>query len=204
MAVPDRLGDRHGLVIAGIGQGVVNKIVDHLTDLQRISLNKGLSLLLEANDIAVLFRQLAVTGQNFPNGTRQGETLGVFLRRGVLALAVVQHRVHQCGQAVGLIQNDLQILGSIFSGNILHDLHIAFDQGQGRAQVMTDIGDQLPLSLLHLTQIPGRLRELPVQLGDLPVGVCVGYRRVFALTQGAGCFRGSDNGAGNFPGQDGG
>ena len=105
---------------------------------------------------------------------------------------------------MGLIQNDLQIFGSIFSGNILHDLHIAFDQGQGRAQVVADIGDQLTLSLLHLAQIPGCLRELPVQLGNLSVGVRVENWRIFALTQGAGCFRGLDNGAGNLPGQDGG
>ena len=103
---------------------------------------------------------------------------------------------------MGFIQNDLQVFGGIFSGNIPHGFHVALDQGQRRAQIVADVGNQFPLGLFYLAEIPGRLRKLAVQLGDFPVGVRVTNRRKLALTQGAGRLGRLNNGPGDPSGQD--
>ena len=191
----NRLGHGNSLVLAGVGQGVVDEVVHHLPDAALIRHHGAILHRVEENLIPVLLLELVIAGQDGRDAFRQVEGRRLHLQRARLQFAEVQQLRHQRGKTVRLVNDDLHVLRGVLARNIPHDLGIAADHGQGRAQVMGDIGDQLLLQMLHLTQLVRSLDQRIVQLADLLIAVTVGGTLILAASQRTGCLIRLHNGA---------
>ena len=72
-------------------------------------------------------------------------------------LRKLQHAVHKAGQAVGLVDDNVHLRGPLFgvgAGQVPHRFGIAFNKRQRRAQVMADVGEQVPLQLVRTRHLP--------------------------------------------------
>ena len=60
-------------------------------------------------------------------------------------------------EAVGLVDDNVHLRGPLFgvgAGQVPHRFGIAFNKRQRRAQVMADVGEQVPLQLVRTRHLP--------------------------------------------------
>ena len=85
-------------------------------------------------------------------------------------LAQLHHAGDQCGQAVGLVHDNVHLLiavGLVVAGNVAHRLGIALDKGQRGAQVVGDVGQQVALHLRRMLHLACHVVEVPGQIAQL-------------------------------------
>ncbi len=81
-------------------------------------------------------------------------------------LAQLHHAGDQCGQAVGLVHDNVHLLiavGLVVAGNVAHRLGIALDKGQRGAQVVGDVGQQVALHLRRMLHLACHVVEVPAK-----------------------------------------
>ena len=94
--------------------------------------------------------------QHLAGGILQVKLNLLLLRNALLGLELgdIQHTADQSGQALGLVGDDLQIVGPLFrrNGLVQHSVHIAGNGGHGGFQLMGHIGHELLAAVLALLQ----------------------------------------------------
>ena len=206
------VGDRHphlalfhglaqgdGLILAGVRDGVVHQVIHHLGNLQLVGVHPH--ILLEIEGKAVV-RQLVIPVQHAPyafceveTGFLQGEHPG-------LQLGEIQQVVDQAGQALCLVDDDLHIFRGVLSGQVPHHLAIALNHGQRRAQVVRDVGQQVPPQALHLRELLGGVVQGAGQFPHLPGAPLLKADGVIPPAQHLGALVHGCQGAGNPPGDE--
>ena len=152
LALPQLLTQGDGLVLARVGDGVVHQVVHHLGDFQLVGVHPHL---LPVEEGEVVIRQLVIPVQNAPYAFRKVEA-GLFQgQHAGLQLGEVQQVVDQVGQPFRLVDDNLHVFRGVLPRQIPHDLAVALNHGQGGAQVVADVGQQIPAQALHLGELPG-------------------------------------------------
>ena len=98
-------------------------------------------------------------------------------------LAQFHHAGDQCGQAVGLVHDDVHLLVPvrlIVAGQVTHRLGVALDEGQRGAQVVGDIGQQVALHLHCVLHLLGHVVKVPGKVAQLVVAAVVHLHGVVA------------------------
>ena len=117
-------------------------------------------------------------------------------------LGQVHDAVHQGAEPVGLVHNDVELLGALLgvvAGEIPQGLGVALDEGEGGAQIVADVGDQLLLQPGRAVHLPGHKVEVPGQVGHLVLAFLLHLYLVIAPGHLPGCPRQLPQG----PGEDG-
>ena len=118
----------------------------------------------------VLVAQGVVAARNFKAKFAHVKINEVGLFGAALHLAQLHHAVDQCRQTVGLVHNDVALLGALFgvgAGQVAHSLGVALYQGQRGAQVVADIGQNVLFQLGAALDLSGHVVEVLGQLADL-------------------------------------
>ena len=110
-------------------------------------------------------------------------------------LAQLHHAGHQRGQAVGLVHDDVHLfvaVGLVIAGQVAHRLGVALDEGQRGAQVVGDVGQQVPLHLGRPLHLLCHMVEVLCKVAQLVAAAALHLHGVVALGHLAG-------GAGQLP-----
>ena len=198
-AVVHRLAQGHGLVRAGVGDGVVHQVVHHLGDAQLVGGDEHVPVGVEGEGVV---RQLLVPGQGLADGLRQVEAALLQGDCPGLQPGQVQQVVDQACEPLRLVDDDLHVLRGVLSRQVPHDLTVALDHSQGRAQVVGDVCQQLPAHLVHFGELPRRVVQGLGKLGDLPGAALLQGDGVVALAQLLGRLVDGRDGPGDPPGDE--
>ena len=197
VAVMDGLLQGDGLVLSRIGDGIVHQVVHHLGDLQLVSLHPNLLLRMEGEPV---IRQFIIAVQHLADALRQVKGALLQGQDTCLQLGQVQQVVDQVGQALRLVNDDLDVLRGVLAGQVPHHFAISLNHGQGCAQIMGDIGQQIPPQTLHLGQLPGGVIQGLGQLPDLFGSMLLKADGIIPGCQHLGPLINGSDGPGNFPG----
>ena len=180
-------------VLADMVHGVAQQVVKHPLHHGRVGVYRAGLFRLQLQGIAVLRAHRLVAGGHFLAQLGHIKADGLRLFRAAAHLGQLHDTVHKAGQPVGLVHNNVQLLGAlsgVAAGQIAHRLRITLDEGEGGAQVMAHIRQQIFLHLgglvhlaRHMVKVAGQLVQLVAALGGLQPHLIVALGH---LARGAG------------------
>ncbi len=160
--------------------GVVQKVVEDLLDLSscprrrsrwlaaRIELDGDLLLVQVPSKEAAVFLMTSCMSKSS------------LFRQNVLGVKLVQGQkiLGQVRQPLCLKEDDIQVFLLHFrrDGPVRHGLHIALDGGEGRAEIVGDVGHEFFLVVLHVPQLRGHVVQGGGQIAHLVLGWSPGSR----------------------------
>ena len=112
----------------------------------------------------------------------------------------IQHVVHQQGEPVGLLDDDVEVLfplHRIVAGEIPDHLRIRFHHGEGRAQVVGYVGDEVTLHLVSFGKLLRRVVQRLRKIVHLRIAAALERCLIVAVRQTFGGGGDVDDGGGN-------
>ena len=91
-------------------------------------------------------------------------------------LTQFHHAGHQRGQPVGFVHDDIHLFVPVLlviTGDVAHRFGVALDEGQRGAQVVRDVGQQVPLHLGGVLHFSGHVVEVAGQIAQLVAAAAV-------------------------------
>ena len=143
-------------------RGVAQQIVQHPLHHGGVRLHGALPVGLQPQRPAVLLTQRVVAPGHLKAQLTHVELHQIGLVRAALHLAQLHHAVHQRREPVGLVHNDVALLGAFFlviAVDVPHRLGIALDEGQRGAQVVAHVGKDVLFQLGRAAHLPGHVVE---------------------------------------------
>ena len=176
--------------------GVVDQVVDDLGDIVLVGEGEHRVVRHIHLNVDMPVVDLLLEGQQHLTACVLQIELNLFLVRNALLgleLRDIQHTADQPAEPLGLIGDDLQIVGPFFLGDglIQHTVHIAGNGGHGGLQLMGHIGHELLTAVLALLETGGHIVEGQSQLLHLLGIVFLDLHPGFQLpvAEGVGHFR---------------
>ena len=148
--------DDDALVFARVVDGVADEVVDDLFHLFQVRLGVQLVVDLADDGIALRFGEVVEPLEHGVYQLRKVELAQLERVHARTDLGDVEDVVDEGGQAVGLVDDDLRVLGALF-GVVARDLldhgGVRLDHGQRRLQVVRDVGEHFLLQLVGLADL---------------------------------------------------
>ena len=160
----------HHAVTADVVEGVAQKVVQHPLHHGRVGADRAGVIGLQVKVPVVFVAQGIVAAGNLKAKLAHVKIDKARLLGTALHLAQLHDAVDERGQAVGLVHDDVALLGAlgiIVAGQVAHRLGIALYQGQRGAQVVADIGQNVFFQLGAALDLGGHVVEILCQTADL-------------------------------------
>ena len=133
--------------LAGIMNRIVDQIIDNLRNTGPVGFHPNLLIRLQCQPEALAFNHLIVPGECLLNQFSQTERLPLDCHDSCLELGEIQQVIDQFGQMIGFIYDNLDVFWACSRPQVAHYFRISADQRQRSAQVVRDIGQQVPPQL---------------------------------------------------------
>ena len=196
------LRDKHLFVLlGGVIDRVIDQVSDHAVDLALVAAYHAGLVQRQMDLIAHTLRHALIAVHDLRHALGDVKRAVIQLLCSAFQLGQVQHIVDDLRQPVGFLDDDVQVLfplHRIVPRQVTNHFRIGFHHGQGRSQVVGNVGDQIPLHLVCLGKLMCRIGQRFRQIVHFGIAAALELHRIIPVCQPLGGLGNAGNGGGDM------
>ena len=181
--VLDGLPNRDREIVSCVVYRVIDQVIQHLQDHTAVGKNRYACVCRKGNAVTLMCRKGIVAPHDLLYCGGQVKFFKYHLARAGLDLGKIQKIAYKLGKSRGFINNDLDVFGGVFAGNITHNLAIPLDHRQRCAQIMRNVGDKLLLQAVKTGKLMRGIVQCVCKLACFTVSLTREHNVVFSVCQ---------------------